>query len=101
MSDFTPRNWNEALASVHERALTDEDFRRLCLSDPVAAVREVSDIELPPTLKFRFVDSRADFAYSYILPPRQAAGSTREANIRDLIRWSTVCTEPTCEDVPR
>ncbi len=101
MSDFTTRNWNEALASLYERALSDENYRQLCLSDPAAALREVSDIDLPPTLKFRFIDSREDHVYTYILPPRQRADVTREDAVREVIHWSTVCTLPTCEDVPR
>ena len=100
MSAFTPRNWNEALASVFQRAMTDTTFRARCLTDPVGALKEVSDIDLPPTLKFQFLDTRAEMVYSFILPPAQAPNAAHEAQISDLIRWSTVCTDPTCEDVP-
>ena len=106
MSEFTPRNWKMALASVFERAMRDPEYRSRCLTDPKAAMNEVSDIELPPTLKFQFLDSRNDMVYPYILPPALTTTEARTAtsggnDLNELIRWATVCSDPTCEDVPR
>ena len=101
MSEFNLRNWKEALASLYERCVHDADYRSRCLADPVAAMKEVSDIDLPEGLKFQFLDSRADLVYSYILPPTQPAETTRDSEVTALIRWSTVCTEPTCDDLVR
>ena len=104
MSAFTPRNWNLALASVFERAMRDPDFRTQALNDPAAAMKAVSDIELPPTLKFRFIDNRSEMVYTYILPPAQPtaaanAEATSSSQLKALIDWATVCSDPTCEDV--
>ena len=96
MSEFNSYNWQEALISVFERAVRDPDYRSLCVSDPVAAVKEVSDIELPPDFKVTFVDTREEYVYSYLLPPPGPTNITRDDETNQLLRWSVLCTvDPT------
>ena len=96
MSEFNSYNWLEALISVFERATRDPDYRSLCVSDPAAAVKEVSDIELPPDFRVAFIDSREQYFYSYLLPPPGLTGTTRDDEIKQLLRWSVLCTvDPT------
>ena len=93
MSEFNELNWKEALVSVYERAATDPVFRALCLSNAIAAIQEVSEIELPATLKVQFFDTRQDYVYSFLLPPVRSTDATTNAN--QLITWATLCTDPT------
>lgn len=95
MSDFTELNWKNALTDLYQKSIEDADFRDLCLSDPRAAIAEVSDIEVPPELKLQFVDDRAEFVYFFLLPPVPAASAPSEQKVRDMIRWATICTDPT------
>lgn len=94
MSEFNERNWLDALSRLYERATTNSEFRSLCLADPVAAVAQVSDIELPPSLKLRFFDNRQDFLYAFLLPPATTNLSAEDQKDQ-LIRWATFCTEYT------
>ena len=98
MSEFNELNWREALASVYSRAITDTDFRSLCLSNPIAAIQEVSEIELPSFLKVQFFENRQDFVYSFLLPPAQAPGTAVDFN--QLVRWAALCTDPTTSEAP-
>jgi hypothetical protein len=42
----------EVLASIHERAASDPNFRALLLSDPSAAVSEVLGMPVPAAVRF-------------------------------------------------
>ena len=95
MSEFNEKNWAEAQSKLYERAIVDPAFRSLCLTDPVAAVREVSDIELPTELNLQFFDNRKDFIYAFLLPPAAGADVSVEDSRDQLIRWATFCTEYT------
>ena len=95
MSEFNEKNWAEARTKVFERAVVDPTFRNLCLTDPVAAVGEVSDIELPTELKLQFFDTREDYIYAFLLPPAAGADASVEDTRDLLIRWNTYCTEYT------
>ena len=93
MSEFNELNWKQALVSVYERAMTDPIFRQLCLTNAISAIQEVSDIELPAGLNVQFYNSPAEYVYTFLLPPPQAADATTNAN--QLITWATLCTDPT------
>ena len=98
MSEFNHLNWKEALASVYARAAIDATFRSLCSSDPIAAIEEVSDIELPSFLEVQLFENRKDFIYSFLLPPAQATGTPVDVN--HLVRWAALCSDPTTSEGP-
>lgn len=94
MSEFNEATWKAALIKVYERSLQDLDYRALCVSDPMAALAEVSDIELPPNTKIQFFAERADYIYTFLLPPlpdKQGDATTQA----QLIQWATICTDMT------
>ena len=95
MSEFNEYNWKAALISVFEKSIQDADYRNLCLADPVAAIAQVSDIELPPEAKtnLRFFGSRADFIYAFLLPPVPDPQAQSGEQVREMIQWSTICTD--------
>lgn len=52
---------------VKKRAIVDPEFRALALSNPSAAVGQVSDIPLPAGFKIQFVDN-AGYNKTIVLP---------------------------------
>ena len=56
MSQWTQESMNEVLKQIYEKAATDKAFRELCLSRPEAAVKQVTNLELPEGFTVRFVD---------------------------------------------
>ena len=78
------------LAAVTLRAAFDRAFRSALLDDPRRAVREALGIELPPTLRLRFVEKPGDVDLLVVLPdvvgdePLSAAELERTAGGRAL-----------------
>lgn len=56
------------LAAVTLRAAFDRAFRSALLDDPRSAVREAFGMELPPTLRLRFVEKPGDVDLLVVLP---------------------------------
>ena len=95
MSALTERNWTSTLARVYEKSLQDPEYRSLCVSDPLAAIKAVSDIEIPPEVKIRFYDNPEDYVYTFLLPKPLPAGATPEDVSKSLLQWATDCTNLT------
>ena len=54
--EWTREKWEETLKALYQRAATDEAFRKLCLEDAAAAIKEISGLDLPEGAKVRFVE---------------------------------------------
>ena len=92
MSEFNEYNWKIALTKVYLRSVQDPEYRNLCLSDPYAAIAQVSDIELPPDANLQFFGKRSDYVYAYLLPP-VPVGREEVNMMQEMIDWSTLCTD--------
>ncbi|VAZ73863.1 MULTISPECIES: hypothetical protein [Mycobacterium] len=55
---LTEDELRSAVRQVFKRAQTDWEFRQLCLSDPAAAIREISGKSLPSGFALQFTDTR-------------------------------------------
>ncbi|MDD2422003.1 MAG: hypothetical protein PHU78_07680, partial [Heliobacteriaceae bacterium] len=67
MTTWTEAEVNETLAKLFKQASTDAEFRKLCLADPGAAIKQVSGKELPGGLKIKFGENEgAD--RTFVLP---------------------------------
>ena len=95
MTPFTVRNWKNTLIKVYEKAQLDPTYRALCIANPMAAVAEVSDIELPPDFRFAFFVDPKTMLYTFLLPPARAADASNGDVADQLISWSVNCTYPT------
>lgn len=95
MSAFTELNWKIVLADIYSKSTHDLAFRALCLADPLAAIKQISDIDVPAGLKLQFFDNRVDYLYTFLLPPVADPQNTGDASAQQLIRWSTLCTDLT------
>ena len=91
MSEFTFENWLQALVNLKEKAAVDSTYRSLCISNPVAAIRAVSDIDIPDDLKVQFFGDPKEYLYTYLLPPLLDERSG-DAVANALIGWETRCT---------
>ncbi len=90
---MTYKEWNDIRFKVFAKSLHDPDFRALCLSNPLEAVKQATGVDLPPDTKLSFVEKNEDFIYCYKLPPLQDAAATIQSEEDALIRWATECTE--------
>ncbi len=87
--------WKNALITVYERSIQNPDFRNLCLSDPVAAIKEATGLDVPAGLNLQFVEKREDLVYSFLLPPVPTTGAASGDQVQQMIRWATLCTDLT------
>lgn len=84
----TSHQWSDesaksVFAAIIKRSQTDPAFRQLCLSDPAAAVREVSGIDLPAGFRLQMVDNnRANL--TLVLPDASADGELSEASLESI-----------------
>lgn len=95
MSEFNEYNWKIALTDLYQKSVQDPAFRALCLTDPLAAIKQVSDIEVPAGIKVQFFDNRADYIYTFLLPPVADPQNPGGASAQEMIRWATLCTDIT------
>ena len=72
---------DRALAEIVRRAQHDPAFRQLCLQDPAAAVKEVTDEALPPGFTLRFIDN--DHADLVVVLPDPIVGATTGDELSD------------------
>ena len=67
MSAPTEEQLRGAIATVAERAAKDQSFREKALKEPVAALNEAGNFDLPPDTPIRFVDKFEKLVI--VLPP--------------------------------
>ena len=90
MSDWTKEELGKTLLEVKKKAMQDADFRRLCLADGAAAVKEIAGKELPEDAKLKFVEN--DGAHMIIVLPDMAKGDMSEEDL-DRVSGGTCYSE--------
>jgi hypothetical protein len=78
---WTNEKVQEAAGKIVERASRDEEFRKLVLADPYAAIKEVTGLEVPREFKLQVVDGSGYHA-TVVLP--EARGAEDELTDTDL-----------------
>jgi hypothetical protein len=81
MQELSREDVTKIKRDLMRKAATDEDFRQLALSDPKAAIKQVSGIDLPSNLRIRFMEPQEGESV-FMLPPRMSAG--REMSDEEL-----------------
>ena len=56
MSELTQEQFQSAIAAVAERASKDHAFREKALNEPIVALNEAGNLDLPLNTPIRFVD---------------------------------------------
>jgi hypothetical protein len=64
---WTTEQGQRVLAEIRRRAGSDPEFRKLCLTQPAAAVKDVAGVDLPPGFDVRFKED-AHGKLSVIMP---------------------------------
>lgn len=57
---LTEEELRRAVEKIFKRSQTDPEFRKLCLSDPREAIRQVSGKAMPADIRLQFLDSPPD-----------------------------------------
>ena len=84
---WTKDQVDHVLAEIIRRAQRDTAYRKLCLQNPPAAVKAVTDEPLPDGFRLRFIDNeQADL--TVILPDMIAPGSSLELSDDELSKVS-------------
>jgi hypothetical protein len=83
MSDWSDAQIQDAVREITRRAATDADFRAKAMSDPAAAVAEVTGKNLPEGFKLRFID-RAGADMIVPLPPVVADDELSDEELEEV-----------------
>jgi hypothetical protein len=67
MSTWTQAEVERTLEEIKKRSITDNEFRALALSDPLAAVGKVNPKPLPDGYQIKFVDNSGPVK-TFLLP---------------------------------
>jgi hypothetical protein len=59
---------HDSLVAVTARAATDPAFRKRLLQDPHGAIRELTGVPVPPTLRIKFMERDPKFDTVVVLP---------------------------------
>ena len=84
MSQWTQETINGVLKQIYEKASTDKAFRELCLSRPEAAVKQVTNQELPEGFTVRFVDNGGANA-TFVLPDFLGDSELSDAQLEAVV----------------
>lgn len=95
--------WNElevkrVLKEIAAKAAQDTEFRKLCLNDPAAAIKEISGKEIPENMKVRFVENQG--AHMTFVLPDPVSSDISEDEL-DMVVGGTCgsagCTQVDCD----
>ena len=78
---WTKKDLDEAMVKIEKLASTDMNFRKLCVSDPHAAVKQATGNDVDPGYKLKFIENEAGFE-TFVLPDFKGAGD--ELSTSDL-----------------
>ena len=70
---WTKKELDEAMVKIEKLASTDMNFRKLCVSDPHAAVKQATGKDVDPGYKLKFIENEAGFE-TFVLPDFKGSG---------------------------
>lgn len=70
---WTREDLDEAMVKIEKLASTDTDFRKLCLSDPHAAIKQATGKDVDPGYKLKFVENEDGYE-TFVLPDFKGSG---------------------------
>lgn len=75
---------NDILKQIYQKAVTDKAFRELCLSQPEAAIKQVTNQALPEGFTVRFVDNAGADA-TFVLPDFLGDSELSDAQLEAVV----------------
>lgn len=70
---WTREELDAAMVKIEEQASTDREFRKLCFSDPHAAVKQATGKDVDPGYKLKFIENEDGYE-TFVLPDFQGSG---------------------------
>ncbi|ULO09865.1 NHLP leader peptide family natural product precursor [Paenibacillus sp. 19GGS1-52] len=80
-----------AIEAVTSKAVTDNEFRALCLSNPREAVKQATGLELPENFKLQVVEN-AGAHYTLVLPDAVSGEELNESELEQVAGGATSTT---------
>jgi hypothetical protein len=65
---WTQKEVEQVYAKVQRKAMLNQDFRRLLLSDPSKAIAQVSGQKMPAGLKIKVIEKDPAYDATFVLP---------------------------------
>ena len=72
MAKWTEQEMESAIEQVYSKAENDGNFRKLCLNDAGAAIKQVTGKDIDAGYKIKFVEADPAFNETWALPPFKA-----------------------------
>ena len=79
---WNQKKFNEVVAEIQKKSVTDPEFRARALADAGAAVTEVSGESLPPEAKLRFVNQLEEVVI--VLPPVEGGSELTDQQLENV-----------------
>ena len=70
---WTRADLDAAMDKIEKLASTDLTFRKLCLSDPHAAIKKATGKDVDPGYKLKFIENQNGYE-TFVLPDFQGSG---------------------------
>jgi hypothetical protein len=91
MSQSPDQLFQTEILAVYRKAAKDPVFRKLCVSDPNAAIKDAAGVKVPDGVKIKIVDGD-DAHLTFVLP--RSGSASGELRDEDLEQVSGGATKP-------
>ncbi len=79
---WTEEKINQTIIDIKKKAAEDEAFRKLCLDNPNAAIKQVSGFDVPEGFKINIIENDPCIDHTIILP--HEASSLKEEELDQI-----------------
>ena len=92
---WTQQQIDECIEACRRRAAVDAGFRGKLLSDPAAAIRELSGREIPAGFLIKVLENDPAYDATFVLPPA-VSGGVSDKELDGVTGGSAFCAFETC-----
>ena len=92
---WTQQEINECINLCKQKAAADAEFRGKLLSDPAAAIRELSGREIPAGFRIKVLENDPAYDATFVLPPA-VSGGVSDKELDGVTGGSAYCAFETC-----
>ncbi len=75
---WTEEKINQTIIDIKKRASEDEAYRKLCLDNPNEAVKKISGIEMPDSVRVNIIENDPGVDHTIIIPHEVRALKSEE-----------------------
>ena len=92
---WTQEEIEKAMTDVRKKAMTDKTFRELALAEPLKALREINDKDVPEGLKIKVIESDPAYHMTFVLP-QMAGGDLSDDELEQVAGGGSQCVGAAC-----